>query len=122
MDAPVGVHEEEAGDAELLFPPHHPASIPACAALGNRPLKKSDAANETAPWEISRYVDSRAWSTLLCRRCVARSNHDCPHKTWIARLDPCRTGRLVLSGLGRVRLPFASPEGVSRGDLPRGIF
>jgi hypothetical protein len=35
MDAPVGVLAEEAGDAELLLPPHHTPSIPARPAIGN---------------------------------------------------------------------------------------
>jgi hypothetical protein len=43
MDAPVGVLAEEAGDAELLFPPHHVTSIPARRARGNRTAKKIDA-------------------------------------------------------------------------------
>jgi hypothetical protein len=35
MDAPVGVLAEVAGDAGLLFAPHHVQSIPARAARGN---------------------------------------------------------------------------------------
>src|SRR5580700_9573276 len=122
MDAPVGVLGDEAGDAELLFAPHHVESIPARAASGNRSPNKSDATNGTEPPEISRCVDSRACSTLLCPPCLARCNNDYPHKTWIARGHPRRTGRLVLSGLGRVRLPFAPPKRLSRGDLSRGIL
>jgi hypothetical protein len=44
MNAPVGVLAEEAGDAGLLFAPHHVQSIPAYAARGNRAPKKCKAA------------------------------------------------------------------------------
>jgi hypothetical protein len=40
MDAPVGVLEEEAGDAELLFAPHHGHSIPVRRVRGNRAAAK----------------------------------------------------------------------------------
>jgi hypothetical protein len=39
MDAPVGVLAEEAGDAELLFAPHHVQSIPVSRPGGNRGAK-----------------------------------------------------------------------------------
>jgi hypothetical protein len=39
MDAPVGVFAEVAGDAGLLFAPHHVQSIPARVARGNRGAK-----------------------------------------------------------------------------------
>jgi hypothetical protein len=45
MDAPVGVFAEEAGDAELLFTPHHAFSIPARNAGGNRTPQKCCARN-----------------------------------------------------------------------------
>jgi len=46
MDAPVGVLEEEAGDAELLFAPHHVESIPASAAGGNRAARHFNGTNQ----------------------------------------------------------------------------
>jgi hypothetical protein len=63
MDAPVGVPAEEAGDAGLLFAPHHAQSIPASAARGNRGAKYFNEIIKPA------HVDSRACSTLLCPRC-----------------------------------------------------
>jgi hypothetical protein len=41
MDAPVRVHAEEAGDAEIEHAPHHGYSIPVCAASGNRGAPKT---------------------------------------------------------------------------------
>jgi uncharacterized protein YecE (DUF72 family) len=60
MDAPVGVLAEEAGDAELLFPPHHATSIPARPVRGNRTAKKFNTAKH-----LTR-VDSCGCSTLPC--------------------------------------------------------
>jgi hypothetical protein len=46
MDAPVGVRAEKAGDAGLLFAPHHGQSIPACAARGNLGKRYFDVTKE----------------------------------------------------------------------------
>jgi uncharacterized protein YecE (DUF72 family) len=60
MDAPVGVLTEKAGDAELLFPPHHGTSIPARPVRGNRAAKKFNTAKHLT------CVDSCGCSTLPC--------------------------------------------------------
>jgi len=44
MNAPVGLLEEEAGDAGLYFAPHHAFSLPPREAPGNREPKTFDSA------------------------------------------------------------------------------
>jgi hypothetical protein len=64
MVAPVGVLEEEAGDAELFFAPHPMHSIPARAAHGNCSMKIDE-------WR----VDRRGVGTLRCGRYVSGWEH-----------------------------------------------
>jgi uncharacterized protein YecE (DUF72 family) len=91
MNAPVGVLGEEAGDAELLFAPHHVASIPACAAPGNRPLKESDATNGTAPWESRKALTAALaplYSALRAQRVAIMTARTKPGSHGVIRVGP----------------------------------
>src|SRR5579862_3118213 len=102
MDAPVGVHEEEAGDAELLLTPHHTKRV-AQALLPVRFWLRSPQCKLAVPRRQPFYRDASS-------------------KTRVKNRRPRRARRMDVSRLGRLRLPFAPPEGLSRGHVSRRLF
>src|SRR5579863_9446272 len=115
MYAPVGVLEERAGDAELLFTPHHVQSIPACGARGKR-----SSANRKVRHILKSYATTADALTVVpaplypaLGTFLARLRHASTEKTWRKFHDSRGPGGLVVSGLGRLRLPFSKAEGFS---------
>jgi len=87
MDAPVGFPAEEAGDAGLLFAPHHVESIPARAARGNR------CADISTGQTTSASIDSRGCSTLLSCRCFcSTANFVLPFRVLISKQRGGKSG------------------------------
>src|SRR5277367_1642458 len=135
MDAPVGVSEEGAGDAELLYIPHHAQSIPARKVTGNPSARKGGtgipaclfitpndqaARRPRAPALTAATADSTLPSTVR-RSARTRRHHGSQRKTNTECHNPHRSRRLVLPRLGRLRLP-AAPQRLPRSDVSRRIF